>query len=326
MKTAFIGLFLFSVAMLFGFTSCQQYSSKTTNAVEQPIRTEKVEKVLSVKRKIVHNLAEVVSLWTGRFEPVGAHLAAKEALNETIAELMAAEDNEYYEEYTYQAAFEQLSASHKKWFYRDPLFGSDVLRKGNAISVIITKVDFDSIWGRSVCAGNERPIVGSARASENGSIDITMFEPGDDPYDGTFELTFVVDSSHLIGTWTPYNKQLEMKPVLLKSAEFVYAPEGAEWDLDEQFIGKNISTDTLIELDIENETKQHLRLLRNLIYARHGYSFKKKDVRSFYEYYNWYVPLSTDIRNELTTAELKNISLMKRYEDYAEDYYDEFGR
>ncbi len=36
--------------------------------------------------------------------------------------------------------------------------------------------------------------------------------------------------------------------------------------------------------------------------------------------------ISTDVRNELTELEKKNIDLIKRYEEHAEKYYDEYGR
>jgi hypothetical protein len=40
----------------------------------------------------------------------------------------------------------------------------------------------------------------------------------------------------------------------------------------------------------------------------------------------WYVPSNVDVRNELTALEKDNIALIKRYEDHAEKYYDEFSR
>jgi hypothetical protein len=38
------------------------------------------------------------------------------------------------------------------------------------------------------------------------------------------------------------------------------------------------------------------------------------------------MPVSTDVRNDLTDLEKKNIELIKRYEEHAEKYYDEYGR
>lgn len=37
-------------------------------------------------------------------------------------------------------------------------------------------------------------------------------------------------------------------------------------------------------------TKEDLRMLRNTIYATHGYAFLDKDLRAFYERFKWYIP------------------------------------
>jgi len=67
--------------------------------------------------------------------------------------------------------------------------------------------------------------------------------------------------------------------------------------------------------------------MRNSIYARHGYSFKTRRVRYVFDnYIDWYMPVSLDIRDKLTEVELKNIELIKRYEQYADKHYDTFGR
>jgi hypothetical protein len=38
------------------------------------------------------------------------------------------------------------------------------------------------------------------------------------------------------------------------------------------------------------------------------------------------MPVSLNVENELTEIEKKNIDLLKRYENHADKYYDEFGR
>lgn len=66
--------------------------------------------------------------------------------------------------------------------------------------------------------------------------------------------------------------------------------------------------------------------MRNEIYARHGYCFKIKDMRYTFERRSWYMPVSTDIRDELTDTEVANIQLIDEYETYYDEYYNEFGR
>ncbi|MBL7727175.1 MAG: hypothetical protein JNM68_14625, partial [Dinghuibacter sp.] len=45
-----------------------------------------------------------------------------------------------------------------------------------------------------------------------------------------------------------------------------------------------------------------------------------------FENLDWYVPDNVDVKDLLTEIEKKNIRLIKRYEQYAEEYGDEFGR
>ncbi len=75
------------------------------------------------------------------------------------------------------------------------------------------------------------------------------------------------------------------------------------------------------------EQEEDLALMRNTIYARHGYAFKTRKYRYYFERkVDWYIPFSTDVRNTFTPIEKDNIELLKRYEKHARDYYDTFGR
>jgi YARHG domain len=88
----------------------------------------------------------------------------------------------------------------------------------------------------------------------------------------------------------------------------------------------NASLDKLNEAQLKNLTKLDLEIIRNCIFARHGYSFKKNSIRRFFEYNSWYVPVSNNVDNQLTATEKANIALLTRMEKYAEDHYDYFGR
>ncbi|HRH38494.1 MAG TPA: YARHG domain-containing protein, partial [Flavobacteriales bacterium] len=50
------------------------------------------------------------------------------------------------------------------------------------------------------------------------------------------------------------------------------------------------STLDMAQFRMEPLTKEDLRMLRNTIYAIHGYAFKDKELRSFFERFPWYVP------------------------------------
>jgi hypothetical protein len=88
----------------------------------------------------------------------------------------------------------------------------------------------------------------------------------------------------------------------------------------------NSSTQKLKESDVKNLKKIDLEILRNTIFARHGLTFKTKTVRQFFDDVEWYIPVSDNVNNELTAVEKENVVLLKRFEKYAEDNYDSFGR
>ena len=72
--------------------------------------------------------------------------------------------------------------------------------------------------------------------------------------------------------------------------------------------------------------RRDLEVMRNAIYARHGYSFQNRQMRVIFDDIDWYIPVSVDVTAELTELEKANIELLKRYENHAATYYDRFGR
>lgn len=78
--------------------------------------------------------------------------------------------------------------------------------------------------------------------------------------------------------------------------------------------------------DVENLKKGDLTIIRNTIYARHGYSFKNRPLRVFFDAQSWYVPVHSDIRANFSEIEKKNIQLLLSFEQNAAEYYDYFGR
>lgn len=88
----------------------------------------------------------------------------------------------------------------------------------------------------------------------------------------------------------------------------------------------NASTMRLAEKDLKNLKKLELELIHNTVLARHGYAFKTKDVRQFFDWVDWYIPVSDNVSKDLTKLEKENIQLLKRFEKYATDNYERFGR
>ena len=201
----------------------------------------------------------------------------------------------------------------------NPMYGYWVGMFGkNKINVAISRIDSDSIFGYSVCAGNYRRIKGTIVPAEPQKYSVVMDEPGDDKYDGKFE--FVIDEAkkELTGKWAPYRKTTSAKKYTLKKRDFVYDVTVGEFSEASKYF--------LEPEQVQNFLTEEIELYRNMIYARHGYSFKNLKIRRIFDQLDWYTPMSTDIRENLTDIEVRNIDMMYHYEDYYEEYYDDFGR
>lgn len=66
--------------------------------------------------------------------------------------------------------------------------------------------------------------------------------------------------------------------------------------------------------DVSNLTGWELKIMRNEIFARHGYKFKTEEMRNYFMYEKWYVPRYDNVDDMLSDVEKKNIELIKRYE------------
>jgi len=200
----------------------------------------------------------------------------------------------------------------------EKLLGSFVGAFGdNKITLLITRADKDSVSGRSIVGGNDRPFTGTITQNGN-SYAIAAKEPGDDPNDGVFNFTIADSADKVTGSWKPNNVKKPTKEYTLERKKFEYKADVGAYP--------QASLRLLKAKDVENEMKEDLEFMRNEIFARHGYCFKKKNLRQQFENEEWYVPNTVDIKGFLTDIEKKNIELIKRYEKYAAEYGDEYGR
>ncbi len=188
----------------------------------------------------------------------------------------------------------------------------------NKITLMITKAAGGSLTGRSIVGGNDRPFDGTYTA-QNAVYSVQAKEPGDHKDDGLFKLSVSAsEPSKLTGTWKANDAKRPEKTYTLERRRFEYRADVGGWP--------EASTRALKTSDIENLSKGELQMMRQEIFARHGYCFSKKEFRQRFENEDWYVPDTVDIRGRLTDIEKKNIALIKRYEKYAEEYGDEYGR
>jgi hypothetical protein len=186
----------------------------------------------------------------------------------------------------------------------------------NKITLFIDQMSEGQIFGYSVCAGNDRPFQG-IYTEDGDNIKATLHEPGDKIYDGVFELVISKNPLSISGKWTPIDHHQTSRTYNLVRQNFVYKPSEGKYET---------STRLLTSEDVNDLYKDELRFMRNEIYARHGYSFKLREVREWFDHEDWYMPVSTDVRTKLTAIEMKNEKLIKQFEKYADDKYDDFGR
>ncbi|GAA4212181.1 hypothetical protein GCM10022289_42630 [Pedobacter jeongneungensis] len=228
------------------------------------------------------------------------------------------------------------------------------------LNINIKKITKDTVIAQSVVSGNSRPLLGKL-SEDGGKITFVLDEPGTEKYDGKFEITLVGDT--LTGKWNAYKKELKwpekefklLKKTFEYNANLMLPSESSyvDWSdhkmvkrldtledgtvdtLDanpffrsasDQIFKLNASTTLLKEEDVKNLRKLDLQILKNTIFARHGYAFKKQTFRNFFDPVEWYVPVKNNVDNDLTSVENKNIKLLDRFTKYAEDNYDAFGR
>ncbi len=186
------------------------------------------------------------------------------------------------------------------------------------ITISLDRVIGDTVTGYSIVAGNERAFSGSWTRVNNGNNTVIAKEPGDHKADGVFTFTWMRKTNNLVGEWKPNDKKIGSRTFDLPSRKFKFNAKAGTYPQS--------SSRKLTEKDVENLKNEELRIMRNEIYARRGYSFKLADMREHFDKLDWYMPMAIDITKTLTKIETDNAALIKRYEKYSAEYYDGFGR
>jgi hypothetical protein len=67
--------------------------------------------------------------------------------------------------------------------------------------------------------------------------------------------------------------------------------------------------------ELRNYSLNELKIMRNEIYARHGYIFASNgEMRDYFEKQDWYTPSTYDVTSKLNSIEQYNISIIKDFE------------
>ena len=92
---------------------------------------------------------------------------------------------------------------------------------------------------------------------------------------------------------------------------------GSDWPMANQKASNGIagiypqgSLKILAETDVVDIGHADLRIMRNEIFARHGYVFKSDDLESYFKYQPWYMAQFDNVEDKLTDVEKKNIAFI----------------
>lgn len=249
-----------------------------------------------------------------------------------------------------------LSDEEMDTIYGNEKYSNLITRK---ITFSIDEIKGDSIIGHSISAGNISPFKGLI-VENTSSFELKVDEFKRERTDGSFSIQIKKTDSVMKGNWVAYNPsevKISSRIFDLKKKLYIYDKEAILYSTfrntdkfknitvtdtidhevevyedteyfstTQKLFEKNASNEELTSDFVSNLSKADIFILRNSIFARHGFAFRDKQLRVYFEQFDWYMPVFGDIKDELTEIEKKNIDLLLRYEQNAEEYYDTFGR
>lgn len=75
-----------------------------------------------------------------------------------------------------------------------------------------------------------------------------------------------------------------------------------------------LSTREVTYADIADKSKAELRIMRNYMFAKHGYRFKSPDLQQYFAQYPWYQAVSDNVIYDMNSFEKNNVEFIKRFE------------
>ena len=175
------------------------------------------------------------------------------------------------------------------------------------IGVFIQSIDANKVTGYSILGKNKQSFSGKVQATSQG-YKIVAAESGPKATSGTF--TFVVSHAkpnQLDASWESQSGTVKPKYFDLKAQQCRYAKNAGEY---------SEASERLLKDDDLQMPAEELDWMRNEIYARHGYSFANKEIATNFADYDWYMPCSTNVENQLTQIEKTNIQRIKKVRPY----------
>lgn len=175
------------------------------------------------------------------------------------------------------------------------------------IGVFIQSIDANKVTGYSILGKNKQSFSGKVQATSQG-YKIVAAESGPKATSGTF--TFVVSHAKpnlLDASWESQSGTVKPKYFDLKAQQCRYAKNAGEY---------SEASERLLKDDDLQMRPETLDVMRNTIYARHGYSFSNKDWANYFADEAWYMPCSIAVESKLTPIEKANIQRINKVRPY----------
>ena len=175
------------------------------------------------------------------------------------------------------------------------------------IGVFIESFTANQIRGYSMVGQNKRPFQGSVR-QQNGIYLVTAREPMTQASDGVFELKLDPAAPRRIeGAWRSSQANIDTKTFSLTPRACEASKTAGDYDGSvRRLTGDELQTDPWT-----------LSLMRNEIYARHGYAFADREIAAQFAEMDWYIPCYANVESKLSALERENIQKLRKAEAYA---------
>ncbi|MDD6141146.1 MAG: YARHG domain-containing protein [Bacteroidales bacterium] len=109
---------------------------------------------------------------------------------------------------------------------------------------------------------------------------------------------------------SPYSTTDDGEEQHIEADEFQQEEAAAE----EDFIWLSDSYINMNDIIDHGYSRSDARVLRNAIFARHGYRFKSQDLKDYFNQFSWYMPRFDDVTSHLSEVERENIQFLKSLE------------
>ena len=107
------------------------------------------------------------------------------------------------------------------------------------------------------------------------------------------------------------------EPSVQEEKEHEEISSSSQQEKDNSGYDNVLSERRLSDEDLADKSKKELEIMRNSIYARYGYKFKREDLLNYFSQYSWYNPTTRDmgaIYNMMNDNEKYNVDFIKKHE------------